>query len=270
MTTLEDKILGEKAHCYCSSSSSGSEGEDSGAEEEDERWEEGVSTNTGPKGVISDWQRYKQLEAEKRRQEKIMLINKLTLGTATPQPAPAPPQDQTPVDDEKQRMEEMFEMASLPKFGKLFDLRNGNDFLDAVDNEHKSVTVIIHIYENNVPSCRSMNSGLSSLCRDYPHVKFCKLIGSSAGMSHRFKVDGVPALLIYKSGQLVGNFVRVTDELGHDFCEGDIESFLVEHGMIADRSCVPTIIGQSASSNFSNQDDRTAADQDTDESSAGE
>ena len=37
---------------------------------------------TGPKGVIKDWQRYKQLEAEKRASqslEKMQLAKKLTL-----------------------------------------------------------------------------------------------------------------------------------------------------------------------------------------------
>ena len=63
MATLEDKILGEKLHNYCSSSEE-SDNEDSGAESkkpnkasaaetkepaEVNKWE-GTSTNTGPKG----------------------------------------------------------------------------------------------------------------------------------------------------------------------------------------------------------------------------
>lgn len=94
MATLEDKILGEKLHNYCSSS------EDSGQENSDSeeapventpseshvlpdinKWE-GTSTNTGPKGVITDWQKFKQLESEKNRHaelETIELAKKLTL-----------------------------------------------------------------------------------------------------------------------------------------------------------------------------------------------
>lgn len=62
MATLEDKILGEKLHNYCSSSE-GSDNEDSGDESRQNKapapetkpaldankWE-GSSTNTGPKG----------------------------------------------------------------------------------------------------------------------------------------------------------------------------------------------------------------------------
>ena len=39
---------------------------------------------------------------------------------------------------------------------------------------------------------------------------------------------GVPALLIYKKGELIGNFIRLSDEFGEDFFAADVESFLVE------------------------------------------
>ena len=82
MATLDDKLLGEKLHYYCSSSE-----DEGGSDEEGEKgansqgaggssqggvgmaqgqaWD-GSSANTGPKGVLKDWQRYKQLENEMR------------------------------------------------------------------------------------------------------------------------------------------------------------------------------------------------------------
>ena len=42
------------------------------------------------------------------------------------------------------------------------------------------------------------------------------------------KVSGLPALLVYKEGQLVGNFVKLLDEFGDDFYATDVESFLIE------------------------------------------
>ena len=41
-------------------------------------------------------------------------------------------------------------------------------------------------------------------------------------------VTGVPALLIYKKGEMIGNFVRLSDELGSDFFANDVEGFLHE------------------------------------------
>ena len=40
--------------------------------------------------------------------------------------------------------------------------------------------------------------------------------------------NGLPAVLVYRRGELVGNLLRVTDSLGEDFSEGDVEGFLQE------------------------------------------
>lgn len=273
MTTLEDKLLGEKAHCYCSSSESeGEKSDDSGKEIQTStviketvavprpdpyKWE-GSSTNTGPKGVMKDWQRFKQLETEKRAEqekERQALIQKLSLTCKSAleedreKNADVDPEMAELLSDEfllhfqKKRMEEMMaKLSTLPKFGKVINIRDGQEFLDAIDKEDKAVTVVVHIYEENVPGCEAMNGSLISLSQDYQQVKFCKMIGSVAGISKRFKISGVPALLVYKAGQLVGNFVRVSEELGDDFFSEDVESFLLEHGMLPDKTCVPSII----------------------------
>ena len=77
MATLDDKLLGEKLHYYCSSSEDEGGSDDEGQGPRSQAapapapapgpgpWE-GSSANTGPKGVLKDWQRYKQLETEMR------------------------------------------------------------------------------------------------------------------------------------------------------------------------------------------------------------
>lgn len=142
MATLEDKILGEKLHNYCSSSEESDSEEDKGGQIVEEphtpeinKWE-GTSTNTGPKGVLKDWQRYKQLENEKRvddEKEKIALMKKLTL---TVQSALDEEREKAQIDDpdlaelldddflvnyQKQRMQEMLNQTNHNlKFGKIF------------------------------------------------------------------------------------------------------------------------------------------------------
>ncbi|KAF4528526.1 hypothetical protein B566_EDAN015607 [Ephemera danica] len=285
MATLEDKILGEKKQYYCDSSS-----EDEKDNEEDDNnthkeeagasclkssdiklpepsaWE-GTATNTGPKGVIKDWQRFKQLESEQsaaKAHERLAVFKKLSLTCSSH------------LDDEKakakeeaaqesglewedllkedeflmqymhQRMTEMLSRASsLPKFGTVVNIENSQQFLHEVDDEHKEVTVVIHIYEKNKAGCDAMNGCLTCLSQEYEHVKFCKLHCTIAGVSYKFKMNGVPALLVYKGGQLVGNFIRLTDEFGEDFFAADVESFLIQHGILPDKSCVPQIIKSS-------------------------
>lgn len=277
MSTLEDKILGEKLHYYCSSSSEdeGNDSADSDKELENENggypggmpdsiepsfseWD-GTSSNTGPKGVIKDWQRYKQLEAEKRgeqERERLQLIKKLSLTCRTSldeekeKILESDPDlaellaDGFLLEYQRQRMKEMLARAEKLRFSKVVNLETAHQFLEAIDNEDKSVTVVVHIYENNVPGCEAMNGCLISVANDYPFVKFCKILGSMAGLSKHFKTEGVPALLVYKAGQVIGNFVHVTDYLGVDFYASDVETFLIEHGMLTDKNCVPTIISQ--------------------------
>ena len=38
----------------------------------------------------------------------------------------------------------------------------------------------------------------------------------------------MPALLVYKNGEVVGNFIKISAELGEDFYATDVESFLLE------------------------------------------
>lgn len=228
MLSLEDKILGEKVHNYCSSSDSGesdSESGDNGRKPtsskceatqqipEPSKWE-GVSSNTGPKGVLNDWQMFKQLEMQKRKEqdeEKLALMKKLSLTCKSvleeererngelSEDLTELLTDDFLVQYRKQRMKEMLSSTScLPKFGKLYHLKNGEEFLEAVDNEKKNVTVIVHVYENTVAGCKMMNVCLSQLSEEYVQVKFCKLVSSTANMSNQFKSDGVPALLVYK------------------------------------------------------------------------
>lgn len=128
------------------------------------------------------------------------------------------------------------------RFGSLHVIKDCDHFLAAVDGEDKSVCVIILLHEPNSPGCLSAIKAVESLSKVYTHVKFCTVRPSLISMSVNFKVSGVPALLAYKSGQLFGNFVRMTDELGEEFATCDLESYLIEHGILNDRNLVPNVV----------------------------
>lgn len=271
MATLEDKLLGEKLEYYCSSS----EGEDNNEEDDDDKgkskaelklddadlvaptpsecYRNQSSTNTGPKGVVKDWQRFKQLQAEKREEsEKLRLemAKKLTMTTATAkEDEERKRQEEFDAELEelmseeflqqfqKQRMAEMMrQCGAAQKFGKVLVLSTHQEFLDAVEKENKHTTVIIHIYDKTVRACATLNNCMDTLASEYQHVKFAKICSSVAGMSRDFRDKGLPALLVYKAGALIGNFVRITDDLSDEFYASDVESFLIEHGIIIDKA----------------------------------
>ncbi|CAL4061355.1 unnamed protein product [Meganyctiphanes norvegica] len=289
MATLDDRILGEKLHYYCSSSEDEDEPEQEENQAEDlegreklktiagpkfipadqekeiRSWE-GASKNTGPKGVLSDWQKFKQLESEKRQEKErefIALTKKLSMTCKSHLDDEKDKEKQrkreNEIDEEclideaflqqyiTKRMEEMrAHTVPKPTFGKIYNLNSGEEFLDAIDKEEKNVTIVVHIYEKGVLGCKAMSGCMICLAEEYPSVKFCRLQASAAGVSSKFKQMGLPAILVYKSGQLMGNFVRLIDEFGDDFYATDVESFLIEHGMLQDKSLEPSRIRDSS------------------------
>ncbi|EFX82325.1 hypothetical protein DAPPUDRAFT_210764 [Daphnia pulex] len=284
MATLDDKLMGEKLHYYCSSSSE-SEGEDEDGEKLPPaagdaetaapngscQWDgtscnvnyhfsQNYTTITGPKGVIKDYQRFKQLERERREEQKeelSKLAKKFSITCRTNAEDDKAKSEEEKLEEElaklmdesciqdfvQQRMQEMLlRETNQLRFGSVHVIKDCDHFLAAVDGEDKSVSVIILLHEPNSPGCLSAIKAVESLSKAYTHVKFCTVRPSLISMSVNFKVSGVPALLAYKSGQLFGNFVRMTDELGEEFATCDLESYLIEHGILNDRNLVPNVV----------------------------
>ena len=259
MATLDDKLLGEKLHYYCSSS----EDEDEPPKGASTSQGDGGRYNTGPKGVLEDWQRYKQLEAEKREEkeaERLELAKKLSMTCRTDREDREAKEREAKLEKEfeemleeegeflkdfmKKRMEEMIHanMSMKSKFGAVIDLYDEQNFLDAVDKEGKNVLVMIMVYEEGSPGCDATYGCLINVAKVYDHVKFCRIKATCAGLSDVFKDKGVPAILVYKSGDLISSLVRITDTLGPDFYSEDLQSFLVENGVLHDKSLLPSKI----------------------------
>ncbi|XP_059622580.1 phosducin-like protein [Phlebotomus argentipes] len=257
MTSLEDKILGEKSHYYCSS------------DEEDESNSVrvvrddvdkpppcppgggGGTTNTGPKGVITDWREYKKMLAEARsadeqeRLEQLQKMSSMGKTKAEDEKARADAEleaelaelmnDESILAFQRQRVLEITaKMGVRSTFGQLIRLQSAEEFLQAVEEEQHS-TVIVHIFENNVPACRRLNQCLEELAKEMPTVKFCSILSSHARVSLKFRNAALPTILAYKKNQIIGNFVQLVSELGDDFCSSDVENFLIERGIIVEK-----------------------------------
>nr|XP_033817157.1 phosducin-like protein isoform X2 [Geotrypetes seraphini] len=217
----------------------------------------------GPKGVINDWQRFKQLETEQHEEqckELEQLIQKLSMTCRSHLDEQKEEQKQKDLGDKisgkiilqeyrlqdedeeflqqyrKQRMEEMKkQLHSGQEFRQIFEITSGKGFLDTIDKEHKNTLIMIHIYEDGIPGSESVNGCMICLANEYPTVKFCRVKSSLIGASTRFTSSALPALLVYKGSELIGNFVRVTDQLGDDFFAVDLEAYLQECGLLPEK-----------------------------------
>ncbi|KAA8584432.1 hypothetical protein FQN60_008217 [Etheostoma spectabile] len=159
-----------------------------------------------------------------------------------------------------QRIEEMRrQLCHGKRFAQVYELNSGEDFLEALDREDQSILVMIHIYEPDVPGCEAMRGSLMCLAQEYPLVKFCSVRSSAISTSALFKESALPALLVYKGGDLIGNFVRVTDQLGEDFFAVDLEALLQEYGLLPDKArIVPKTVRNGAIVQNNHDDDSLA------------
>jgi len=154
--------------------------------------------------VIEDQRRYKELKSEQYKAQekcKLELMEKLSIRCKSFRDEQAEmKKDEDELDENdpfieqfiKKRMEEMMHKIRLNKsrnFGKLNFLKDGNDLLDAIENEPKGVLIICHIYNQSMESCTTMNHCLDILASQYPYIKFCAVEAYSAGMSERFVSD---------------------------------------------------------------------------------
>ncbi|CAD5123540.1 DgyrCDS11880 [Dimorphilus gyrociliatus] len=207
--SLDDKLLGEKAHYYCSSSEDEGESEnlaggpDKGLQEPPMNELKEYATNTGPKGVINDFRRYKQLENEKREEQELERLDvlkkiQLTCRSELDDKKEKEKDEQFELnledllEDEflkeyrQKRIEEMRKrLENVPRFGKVIALTKEN-FLDNIDKEDPSVKIVIHLYEDDIPGCEAMNGCLQCLAKEYQSVKFCLIKASSAKLSTYF------------------------------------------------------------------------------------
>ncbi|CAH2315879.1 phosducin [Pelobates cultripes] len=287
MTTLDDKLLGEKSQYYYSSSSDDEDSDQDRKTQQSSKepsgGKEGSVVNTGPKGVINDWRRYKQLEneqSEEQRREMEQLIKRLSMTCKSHLDEEREKENQKCLDEKihgkmtmqeynmmnededflqqyrKQRIEEMKkQLCHLQLFKQVFDLHSGEEFLNAVDKEHKNTIVIILIYEDDIPGSEAINGCIICLASEYPGVKFCRVKSSLLGTSTKFTKNALPALLVYKSGELIGNFVRITDQLGEDFFAVDLEAFLHECGLLPEKDLMPTSICNPSVQSFNDDSD---------------
>ncbi|KAI4536675.1 hypothetical protein MJG53_020882 [Ovis ammon polii x Ovis aries] len=136
----------------------------------------------------------------------------------------------------RQCMQDMHQKLSFgPRYGFVYELESGEQFLETIEKEQKITTIVVHIYEDGVKGCDALNSSLTCLAAEYPMVKFCKIKASNTGAGDRFSSDVLPTLLVYKGGELLSNFISVTEQLAEEFFTGDVESFLNEYGLLPEK-----------------------------------
>ncbi|XP_041696459.1 phosducin b [Coregonus clupeaformis] len=218
--------------------------------------EEANVTHTGPKGVINDWRRFKleSMDQESLPPQKRELLRQMS--------SPHRPKDDgrgglnrkmsvqeyelIKEDDEKcmkkyrkQCMQEMHERLSFgPKFEGVYELDSGEAFLEVIEKEHRLTVVVVHIYKEGIKGCEALNSCLDCLATEYTSVKFCRIDAAATGAGERFTDSVLPTMLVYKAGELLGNFLATNQHFNEEFFATDVEAFLNGYGLLPEKDVV--------------------------------
>ncbi len=107
--------------------------------------------------------------------------------------------------------------------------------MDVIEKEHHLTLVVVHIYDDGITGCDALNNCLTCLAAEYSSVKFCRIRASATGADERFSDDVLPSLLVYKAGELLGNFMCFTKHLNEEFFATDVENFLNEYGLLPEK-----------------------------------
>lgn len=133
----------------------------------------------------------------------------------------------------KQCMQEMHERLSFgPRFNGVHELDSGEAFLEVVEKAHQLTLVVVHIYKAGVKGCEVLDHCLDCLAAEYPSVKFCRINTAVSGAGEHFSDKVLPAVLVYKAGQMLGNFLAITQHFNDEFFAADVEAFLTEYGLL--------------------------------------
>lgn len=217
------------------------------------------ATQTGPKGVINDWRRFKleSMDKESLPPAKRELLRQMS--------SPSRARDGDSIADQNRKMsvqeyemlkeedegcmkkyrrrcmQEMHEKLSIgPRFIGVHELDSGEAFLQVIEKEHHSTVVVVHIYKVGIKSCDDLNHCLDCLATEYPTVKFCRIDAVASGAAERFSDEVLPTLLVYKNGELIGNFLACMQHLNQEFFATDVEAFLNSYGLLPEKE-LPTL-----------------------------
>ncbi|RCI03646.1 hypothetical protein CU098_007042 [Rhizopus stolonifer] len=205
---------------------------------------------TGPKGVKADYDYHQQIKlasAAKARAE----YNARILAKAPTTTTYAEDQEELLILESNPQLEEDEDEAAIRQYRekRLRELKQGNhavrkqhkmfgfvatidgdNYAHEIDNEWKTVPVIVHIFDERLHTCKQLDDHLRQLCQKYTLAKFIRVSAEDLD----FDLVGSPTILAYQGGLLIANLVRIIDQVGSRFDVDAIEDVLLRNGALSE------------------------------------
>ena len=140
------------------------------------------------------------------------------------------------LDDEDAQFMEQFRAARLrelqgqhasppqPQYKDVDTIFSSEDLLEEVANSDPRTTIVVHMFEASVSACILLNRILEELATRWTEVRFLRIQASNTNLL----IDRValPALSIYRNGDLITVLAGLVEELGDRFSREDVEWLL--------------------------------------------
>lgn len=185
----------------------------------------GCSVNTGPKGVIHDFKR------EVTRSDRPSIAESVDDVDVEFQHLMA---DDSILQEFKAKMmqKQSKKTSDSPTFGYVKHVQSGDEFLKNVDDENPNVLVISHVFRKFSSTCSQLNKCLEELASEFKSIKFICIDAAVVGLSNNFVENGVPALLAYKSGNLIKSMVSLEEHLDKNFDVIQLKELLAQNNVL--------------------------------------
>ena len=221
------------------------------------------SGNTGVKGVLADYREAQQLEQLQKEEDKLQKLEALYNAT---HPTISKSEHTTTVKDKQdfiddssisdlddsddddeflkrfrnQRIAELQQQqqqskstttSKLQTFGTL-SLVTPQEYVQLVDDMDATTSthyLIVHLYHSTIHTCQMLQSSLEKLSQSMIHTQFIQVYALEANAN--LDMICLPAVLIYRGGELIHNLVRFTDDLPKRFSVDDVRDIFVKLGI---------------------------------------
>ncbi|KAJ3218270.1 Phosducin-like protein 2 [Dinochytrium kinnereticum] len=110
------------------------------------------------------------------------------------------------------RMQEIAISSARPRFGTFNEI-DVDQYVSSIEGDGvaESTTVVMHLYQPSHDACRLVNAFLSILAPKYQHTRFLRIVSTKA--DRHFDDIALPALLVYRGGELAVTLLRISDEI---------------------------------------------------------
>uniref|UniRef100_A0AC35U8N4 Phosducin domain-containing protein n=1 Tax=Rhabditophanes sp. KR3021 TaxID=114890 RepID=A0AC35U8N4_9BILA len=233
MATLEEKLLnGPTTVRYCSSSEDEQDSKLKMVEDEPNNPlappGNGVSKNTGPKGVKEDYQEYlASKKYERHMKEQAIIAQAKQFNVSTTQGASSSDDEDELVKMRQKRLEAM----KNRKRSSVRNLETADDYLTAIEDS-RNFFQFIHIFKPNCDACEDVDNVLIALSSRFNNNKYSRINQSVLPISGKFQQNACPALQIYCNDALVGNFVRFDNYFNDEITVDKVITFLKQRDII--------------------------------------